>query len=201
MRGDLPLCLGVTFKGNPLPRAWCGTFFPLEPLNIEVGLILVHTHTNAHEVSYKPKAKATQCVSSSMQKQGRVEGWGWRKMAEEEKATERRKSIWNDNNNNNKVLFFLGNTNHRPYIKGLKFYTFPVFFMKYWSIRGYTAFVVPITIVGYYTSPLSGLTRAVVSIISEPIRRETLSLCAFFFGLSLRCFHIINIQYNNWPAV
>ena len=86
-------------RGIPSPKGHSGVFFPLEPLKIEVGLILIHTHrhahthtrthirahthththTHAHTHTYtnahshtsaiQTQSPAIQCVSSSMQEQ------------------------------------------------------------------------------------------------------------------------------------
>lgn len=41
-------------RGIPLPRGCSGAFFPLEPLKMEVGMILVHTYAQSHECHTNP---------------------------------------------------------------------------------------------------------------------------------------------------
>lgn len=69
---------GAHTKGIPSPGGRSGAFFPLEPHEIEVGFILVHTHTNvhSHRSAIQTQSPAVQCVSSSMQgqKMGRKMG-------------------------------------------------------------------------------------------------------------------------------
>lgn len=55
----------------PSPRGRGGAFFPLEPLKIDVGLTLVHTHVNAHShmSAIQTQRPTTQRVSSSSRRQ------------------------------------------------------------------------------------------------------------------------------------